>query len=112
MKTLEQRAEELHAQRRTKEESLRQQADRESVLANALSSDLEEYAAKNQISIHPTQVNGGQIVITNGRGAKAYIKIMSDGEGPDSFSFSSETITSNRCNEDDVLETILRWLQH
>jgi hypothetical protein len=112
MKTLEQRAKELHEQRHAKEEALRQQADRESMLANALSSDIEEYAARSGLSILPTRVVGSQIVITDGRGAQAYIKITSDGEGPDWFAFTSETIKLNRCNEDDFLEAILRWLQH
>jgi hypothetical protein len=112
MKTLEQRAKELQAQRLAKEAALRQQEDQEGMLANALSSDIEKYAAESSISILPTQVNGSQIVITNGRGAQAYIKVVSDGEGPDWFTFSSETIKLNRCNEDNVLEAILKWLQH
>jgi hypothetical protein len=57
----------------------------------ALAGDIENYASKNGIPLHPTQIANSQIVITNARGARACIKIASAGEGPDWFTFSSES---------------------
>jgi hypothetical protein len=76
----------------------------------ALSRDIEDYAAKNRFQVHTRQAAGSQIVVDNYRGASAYIKVTSDGKGPDSFMFSSETIKMQRGNEDEVLKAILDWM--
>jgi hypothetical protein len=110
MKTLEQRVQELKDQRTAKEAALQEQADRESKLMDALSRDIERYAAENGIPIKTSQPDGSPIIMEYSRLGNALIKVVSDGQGPDSFMFSSEIISKSNCSENDVLDAILKWL--
>jgi hypothetical protein len=110
MKTLEERAKELGAEQHAKEMAAREQADRESRLAHILATDIEKHAAKISVPL-TAKIDGNRIVVASRRGTSAEIKVVSDGQGSESFAFTSANINMVRGTEDEVLKAILDWFR-